>query len=533
MPGTDDTRQWFLKIAEETIFGPVFTRSLVLWAEQGRVLPGHMISENQETWMPAQDLPELAMEWYLQDTAGHLKGPLNKVAAESFIAAGKVPKDVRLIQAGDADLSRLHQAPGEFVHPAEEPKLTISEKEREQPDPEPEPVVEEEAAAESELESSEPDIEEDDLLALMQAEPSEESEPADTVVEEELFDVQDEVDAPYDPEIAEEPAAELPEEDNSGMVAELERLSAQRTALLEQNAILTERLSVLEAELATRGAMQTALQEKANALQEQLKASAAAGDENVVLQGTITNLEKELAELLALSNERDLTYQARIAALEAKQQKQTAGHAEGHSDEFLQAYELLQDEAKALQAALDEERARATAVRDASVQRQDKLQARLFALRRLLGDNSSELAKNALAKTGSANTVRLQAELNTFKANYQQEIQRYAERQAELERQVNQFKAEEIHLKAQVTESERATAKLAQLKDDLNDAERSLEQERKVRISDQEQFNAIQESLLRRIEELERTNPFIATEHRTEEVQNSSFRPSPWFKKKQ
>ena len=40
----NDTRTWFLRISSGVVFGPVPTKALRLWAEQGRVQPGNEIS---------------------------------------------------------------------------------------------------------------------------------------------------------------------------------------------------------------------------------------------------------------------------------------------------------------------------------------------------------------------------------------------------------------------------------------------------------------------------------------------------------
>ena len=65
-----DNRQWFLRIAGKTIFGPVSTSGIVVWAEQGRILPGHEVSTDQTTWLPAEQVAELGIAWYIDDGAG-------------------------------------------------------------------------------------------------------------------------------------------------------------------------------------------------------------------------------------------------------------------------------------------------------------------------------------------------------------------------------------------------------------------------------------------------------------------------------
>ena len=80
--GTSDTRNWFLRIASGTVFGPVSTQGLVTWAEQGRAQAGNAISTDRKTWLPAESLPDLEIAWYVEDDKGGLVGPFHRRVAE-------------------------------------------------------------------------------------------------------------------------------------------------------------------------------------------------------------------------------------------------------------------------------------------------------------------------------------------------------------------------------------------------------------------------------------------------------------------
>jgi len=101
----NDSRQWFLRIAGGTVFGPVSTKGLIVWAEQGRVVPGNEISEDRESWMPAEQIPELEMTWYVEDGTGKTVGPFNRVAAEAFLKNGKAPPGARLADSKQGKVS--------------------------------------------------------------------------------------------------------------------------------------------------------------------------------------------------------------------------------------------------------------------------------------------------------------------------------------------------------------------------------------------------------------------------------------------
>ena len=107
--GTEDTRNWFLRIASGTIFGPVSTQGLITWAEQGRVLAGNAISTDRKNWQSAESLPELNIAWYVEDAGGQLVGPFHRRAAEKIVEEGLPEGATRLVAAADADLSRLRK----------------------------------------------------------------------------------------------------------------------------------------------------------------------------------------------------------------------------------------------------------------------------------------------------------------------------------------------------------------------------------------------------------------------------------------
>ncbi len=99
----DDNRQWFLRINGETVFGPVSTQGLVVWAEQGRILPGHEVSQDRKKWVQAVSVERLDMRWFVDDGDGELRGPLNRLAAEALIKSGKVSATAQVISADDVE----------------------------------------------------------------------------------------------------------------------------------------------------------------------------------------------------------------------------------------------------------------------------------------------------------------------------------------------------------------------------------------------------------------------------------------------
>ena len=102
----NDSNQWFLRIANGSVFGPVSTKGLIIWAEQGRIVPGNEVSKDRTLWLPAESVPDLEMNWYV-NAGAKTEGPFNRTAAESFLKSGKAPAGARLINSRDVDPSVL------------------------------------------------------------------------------------------------------------------------------------------------------------------------------------------------------------------------------------------------------------------------------------------------------------------------------------------------------------------------------------------------------------------------------------------
>ena len=118
-----DSSQWFLRTGGESIFGPVSTQGLIVWAEQGRILPGHEVSNDRKKWMQAISVEVLDMRWFVDDGEGELRGPLNRLAAEALIKSGKVPAGAQIVSADEVETA---------VEPVKEPVPTAEKVSRDQ-----------------------------------------------------------------------------------------------------------------------------------------------------------------------------------------------------------------------------------------------------------------------------------------------------------------------------------------------------------------------------------------------------------------
>lgn len=96
MNGPPPLRNWFLRLEDGSVFGPVETRTLTAWAREGRVAPTHSISADRLFWIPAPKLDALQMHWEVELTDGSFFGPINLRAVSDLVFDGAVRPTSRL-----------------------------------------------------------------------------------------------------------------------------------------------------------------------------------------------------------------------------------------------------------------------------------------------------------------------------------------------------------------------------------------------------------------------------------------------------
>jgi hypothetical protein len=109
---------WFLRLDDNTVFGPVELSALVEWAEQGRVLPGHQISRDGSTWKPAEDLPALRMEWMMELPDRTTYGPLNLHALAEAVREGSLHLSSKIQNRHTGETSTVAQLMNQIAGPA-------------------------------------------------------------------------------------------------------------------------------------------------------------------------------------------------------------------------------------------------------------------------------------------------------------------------------------------------------------------------------------------------------------------------------
>ena len=83
--------EWFVRMSNGSVFGPINVKGLVYWASDGRILPDDEVSMDRVNWRPARELAELKMNMMIERPDGAFMGPFNALAIEPLIQEGKIP----------------------------------------------------------------------------------------------------------------------------------------------------------------------------------------------------------------------------------------------------------------------------------------------------------------------------------------------------------------------------------------------------------------------------------------------------------
>lgn len=462
-----DTRQWYLRIVGKTIFGPVSTPGLILWAEQGRILPGHEVSTDRETWQPAEQVPELGINWYIDDGAENLRGPFNRTAADVILKSGKAPADTRLVPAAEVDLSRV-------IRPGVEPRLA-------EPSPR-EPSHKSRTDAKSEEKShSESD-------ALRQ------------------------------------------------QIAALEADFAKQKEVLAQARHAAKQCVELEHE---RDALRLSLEQAEHAC-------AVAVAQTALLQSQLVESQAAFNDVLSFSNNRENELQTQIEELQRPRSPVERATEACAADPGGVLAHILGQEIECIEKDLSLERDALSRLRDWSTQRQEALQTRIHELRRMVhggvgGVSAGEKTRDGSSRFRTPDALRLQAEMDTLRATHAEAMRAVEDRVTELKRKIRDAEAEDSRLRAQVAEADKLTQTNQELVEVARRRDLELNQERKHRDVERENYAAAQQTLLRRIEQLERATDESVTKSALapakDLLRESTTAPrrsnlAPWFRLK-
>ena len=102
-------KMWKVKAEDGSVFGPAAMSALLVWARDGRLSPGHLVSSDGENWVPVTSLGELSMDWVAEVSPGRFYGPIHHDAVVDLIRtqtiAPDIPKFVRVASLDESPAS--------------------------------------------------------------------------------------------------------------------------------------------------------------------------------------------------------------------------------------------------------------------------------------------------------------------------------------------------------------------------------------------------------------------------------------------
>ena len=89
--------EWYLRLDDNSIYGPVPLSDIKGWAAECRLGPDHEVSTDKKKWIPARNIHALQMEWMITLVDGTEYGPINKLALQYLLNDGVVAVDANIV----------------------------------------------------------------------------------------------------------------------------------------------------------------------------------------------------------------------------------------------------------------------------------------------------------------------------------------------------------------------------------------------------------------------------------------------------
>ena len=498
------SEKWYLRTQDDT-FGPETQERLLEWAKMGRIQPGQEISNDGETWKPAVEIPFLDMRWSIDIGDGMPRGPFNRHAAEALLKSGRLPPGSKIVEVPPAF---------EVAEPAPAPEAASA--------PEPPPSAE---PAQAEQESEVKVVEK---IVKVPVEVIKEV-PVEKIVEKEVVK-----EVPVEKIVEREVRVEVPVE----VIKEVpvEKIVEKERIVEVESPELLARAAALEAEVAAAReegakALSAAQQEREQAITtlraEGEKALSAAREQH----------EQELLAARqqgeqALSAERAESERTKKELEEAKRETLTLeseirrlpSNAKEAADTEAAVYWLMRDEADDLERALAEEKAEAEAAQKRWHARADRLAARRIEILKRIGDDAKDMKSRALrANPVDPRTVQLRQELDALRLVAEKSAYESGQRIKDLTRALNEKATEASRLAVQVADVKRLQDQIQELRERLQLREKELMEERQASEELRRVAASAQQSLLKRLSELESSLPGHTDQSREARAQASRF----------
>lgn len=105
---------WYVRNADERVFGPVDDATLVAWAKDGRIEPFAGISNDLKFWKLASLVPMLEMDWIVENEPGRFYGPTHRAVIDDLIRTKSLSDTCRIYRddhdgSAERDISKLRK----------------------------------------------------------------------------------------------------------------------------------------------------------------------------------------------------------------------------------------------------------------------------------------------------------------------------------------------------------------------------------------------------------------------------------------
>jgi chromosome segregation ATPase len=571
-----DKRQWFVRMSNGSTFGPINTKGLVFWAEEGRIMPDDEISEDRTEWGPAQELPDLGMDTLIERPDGSFAGPFHPHAIQPLVQEGKIPPNARTFHRDDLPAMLAARQMPLFADPPSPPAAPATDetaaRATKAKDPERAALKRENqrlAERVTELESmiDELRVQAKDALAEREREADE--------LRVAVGSLTTERDAAQQTLTQRDADAAALRDDLAALTAQLETARTQLAehdrarnetnttatdATLAQQEQLAAEIESLRSSLAKETALRLATEEREAAAVDRVEELKADRDADAArsqrLADELAQAKSDYSDLLAFSNTRDAEYEARLEAA-VKSAADVAGDAQHeaptgdarriqqlesqlivHRRELEEARQLLQNADVAatqaarpqepeiarietfaeaalatLQSVLEQEHSLNDEARAASAARQEALHAEIDRLQRALRLAPGEATRTQqLEKRNDRLIAKLKQELESARRQHTAELNQAAERQRELEQRATALEKRESAARDQLSRVEQRAADHDSLASQLRRRESALLTAEREFETARQQWQAVETALMRRIEELESGASRLLTE---------------------
>lgn len=93
--GADAAARYLIRDAAGRTFGPVALPTLLAWVRESRVEPTCAVSRDGAAWLPAPEVPELAMVWIVETEPGRFYGPFHRAVVDDLQRTGQLSAAAR------------------------------------------------------------------------------------------------------------------------------------------------------------------------------------------------------------------------------------------------------------------------------------------------------------------------------------------------------------------------------------------------------------------------------------------------------